>query len=84
MTASFRGVSPQVSIVEIKPNSPCVNRSSVSRHWKASGSKLVEQLRSKDLGETTWCALMHDGIRLSKELTAVVASGIVSNGNKQV
>lgn len=49
---STRGVE------EIKPNSPGVKRSNVSRLWQETGSKFVEQLRAKDLRVSTWCALM--------------------------
>lgn len=81
--AIVSGVSSR-AIEEIKPNSPGVKRSSVSRLWQEAGSKLVEQLRGKDLGSITWCALMLDGIRLSKDQTAVVALGIDNEGNKHV
>ena len=81
--AIVSGVSSR-SVEEIKPNSPGVKRSSVSRLWQEAGKQFVEQLRGKDLGAITWCALMLDGIRLSKDQTAVVALGIDINGNKHV
>lgn len=81
--AIVSGVSSR-AIEEIKPNSPGVKRSSVSRLWQEAGSKFVEQLRGKDIGSITWCALMLDGIRLSKDQTAVVALGIDNEGNKHV
>ena len=81
--AIVSGVSSR-AIEENHPKSPGVKRSSVSRLWQEAGKKFVEQLRSKDLGAITWCALMLDGIRLSKEQTAVVALGIDAKGNKHV
>ena len=48
-------------IEEIKPNSTGAKRSNVSRLWQDAGSKLVEQLRARDLVSTNWCALMVDG-----------------------
>lgn len=81
--AIVSGVSSR-AIEEIRPNSPGVKRSSVSRLWQEAGSRFVEQLRGKDLGSITWCALMLDGIRLSKDQTAVVALGIDNEGNKHV
>jgi len=81
--AIVSGISSR-NIKQIKPNSPGVKKSNVSRLWQEAGSKFVEQLRSKDIGSITWCALMLDGIRLSKEQTAVVALGIDSEGNKHV
>jgi transposase-like protein len=81
--AIVSGVSSR-AIEEIKPNSPGVKRSNVSRLWQEAGSKFVEQLRGKNLGSIPWCALMLDGIRLSKDQTAVVALGIDQEGNKLV
>jgi putative transposase len=52
--------------------------------WQEAGSKFIERLRSKDLTQATWCALMLDGIRLSSEQTAVVALGIDREGRKHV
>ena len=81
--AIVSGVSSR-AIEENHPKSPGVKRSSVSRLWQAAGKKFVERLRSKDLGTITWCSLMLDGIRLSKDQTAVVALGIDAKGNKHV
>ncbi|QDT11444.1 Transposase, Mutator family [Planctomycetes bacterium K23_9] len=81
--AIVSGVSSR-GVQEIKPNSPGVRKSNVSRLWQEAGSKFIEQLRGKDLGSITWCALMLDGIRLSKNQTAVVALGIDSQGRKHV
>jgi transposase-like protein len=81
--AIVSGVSSR-AIEEMMPNSPGAKRSNVSRLWQEAGSKFVDSLRSKDLSSITWCALMLDGIRLSKEQTAVVALGIDSDGNKHV
>ena len=81
--AIVSGVSSR-NIEEIKPNSPGVKKSNVSRLWQEAGSKFIEQLRGKDLSSITWCALMLDGIRLSKDQTAVVALGIDSEGRKHV
>ncbi|MBB3208269.1 transposase-like protein [Rhodopirellula rubra] len=81
--AIVSGVSAR-SVEDIKPNSPGVKRSNVSRLWQEAGSKFVEELRGKDLKATKWCVLMLDGIHLSKDQTAVVALGIDSEGRKQV
>ena len=81
--AIVSGVSTR-GIEEIKPSSPGVKRSNVSRLWQEAGSKFVEKLRGKELKSKAWCALMLDGIRLSSEQTAVVALGIDSEGRKHV
>ena len=81
--AIVSGVSAR-SVEDIKPNSPGVKKSNVSRLWQEAGGKFVEELRGKDLTATKWCALMLDGIQLSKDQTAVVALGIDSEGRKHV
>jgi transposase-like protein len=81
--AIVAGVSSRC-IEQIKPNSPGVKRSNVSRLWQEAGSKFIDELRGKELKSTKWCVLMLDGIRLSKDQTAVVALGIDSEGRKHV
>lgn len=81
--AVISGVSTR-QVQEVKPNSPGVGRSNVSQLWQEAGSRLVDELRSRDLGSQQWCVLMLDGIRLSKDQTAVVAIGINRDGRKQV
>jgi transposase-like protein len=81
--AIVSGVSSR-GIEDVKPNSPGVKRSNVSRLWQEAGSKFIEELRGKDLAASTWCGLILDGIRLSSEQTAVVALGIDSEGRKHV
>jgi transposase-like protein len=81
--AIVSGVSTR-NVEDLKPNSPGVKRSNVSRLWQEAGNRFIDELRSKDLSETTWCALMLDGIRLSRDQTAVVALGIDSAGHKHV
>jgi transposase-like protein len=56
----------------------------VSQLWQEAGSRLVDELRGRELGSQQWCVLMLDGIHLSKDQTAVVAIGITSEGQKQV
>jgi putative transposase len=88
LTASIiQALSSGVSTREmenIKPNSPGVKRSNVSRHWQQVGHQFVDKLRKKDLSNPHWVALMLDGIRLSKDQLAVVAIGITSEGFKVV
>lgn len=81
--AIVSGVSAR-GIEDVRPNSPGVKRSNVSRLWQEAGSKFIKALRGKDLAASTWCGLMLDGIRLSSEQTAVVALGIDSEGRKHV
>jgi putative transposase len=77
------GVSTR-EVKNVKPNSPGVNRSNVSRHWQEVGQQFVEQFRGKDLSKENWVVLMLDGIRLSKDQLAIVAIGITAEGHKQV
>jgi transposase-like protein len=68
----------------VHPASPKTSKSSVSRLWKKEGAKLVASLRDRDISSQEWPALMLDGIRLSKEQTAVVALGIAMDGTKRI
>jgi putative transposase len=81
--ALMSGVSTR-QMSAVKPKSPGISRSSVSRLWQEAGSRLVEELRSRDLSRVTWCALLADGIRLSDDQVAVAAIGIDNEGNKHV
>lgn len=63
---------------------PGVSKSNVSRYWQTVGYRYVEQLRGVDLSTQDWVILMLDGIRLSKEQTAIVAIGITADGQKHV
>jgi len=81
--ALMSGVSTR-EMSKVKPNSPGVGRSQVSRLWEEAGRRRVDELRSRDLSATPWCAMMLDGIRLSKDQTAVVAIGIDHKGKKHV
>jgi putative transposase len=68
----------------VHPASPKTSKSSVSRLWKKEGAKLVAGLRDRDISSQDWLVLMLDGIRLSKEQTAVVALGIAMDGTKHI
>lgn len=83
LEAVMAGVSTR-QIAEVKPNSPNVSRSSVSRLWQEAGSRFVEELRGRDLRQHAWCILMLDGLRLSSDQVAVVAIGIDASGQKHV
>lgn len=81
--ALMAGVSTR-DMSKVKPKSPGVSRSSVSRLWQEAGAQLVDKLRSRDLRESRWCVVMLDGIRLSKDQVAVAAIGINDKGEKHV
>lgn len=81
--ALMSGVSTR-QVQALKPKSPGVGRSNVSRLWQETGHKFVDALRCKSLTQYRWCVLMLDGIRLSSDQVAVVAIGIDSEGRKHV
>ena len=83
IVALSHGVSTR-DVKKLKPNSPGVGKSNVSRHWQSVGHKFVDELRSRDLSSENWAVLMLDGIRLSKDQLAVVALGITADGRKHV
>ena len=68
----------------VKPESPGVSKSNVSRHWQQVGHKFVDAFRSRDISKQNWVVLMLDGIRLSKDQLAIVALGITAEGFKIV
>jgi transposase-like protein len=77
------GVSTR-EMQNVKPESPGVSKSNVSRHWQQVGHKFVDEFRSRDISKQNWVALMLDGIRLSKDQLAIVALGITAEGFKIV
>ena len=86
-TMVLRALSAGVSgreMVKVHPESPDVSKSSVSRLWIQAGGKLIEELRSREIGTHDWLELMLDGIVLSKDQTAIVAIGVASDGRKHV
>ena len=83
VTALMHGVSTR-DIGKLKPNSPGVGKSNVSRHWQSVGHKFVEELRGRDLSKENWAVVMLDGIRLSKDQLAIAAIGITAEGRKHV
>jgi len=86
-TMVLRALSAGVSgreMGEVHPESPEVSKSSVSRVWIQAGGKLIDELRSREIGSRDWLVLMLDGIVLSKDQTAIVAIGVASDGTKHV
>jgi transposase-like protein len=83
VTALMHGVSTR-DMQKIKPNSPGVGKSNVSRHWQSVGHKFVDELRNRDLSQENWVVVMLDGIRLSKNQLAIAAIGINAEGRKHV
>jgi len=83
VSALMAGVSTR-EISDVKPRSPSVSKSNVSRLWQSVGHKFVDQLRGQSLAEQDWTVLMLDGIRLSKDELAIVAIGITVEGHKRV
>lgn len=60
-----------------------VEKSSVSRHWKALSTKKLEEFLARPLGELGLVAVMIDGVGFD-EYTLVVALGIDSTGRKHM
>ena len=83
VTALMHGVSTR-DVKKLKPKSPGVGKSNVSRHWQSVGHKFVDELRGRDLSKENWVVLMLDGIRLSKDQLAIAAIGITAEGRKHV
>lgn len=60
-----------------------VNRSSVSRHWKAVSQKQLKELLERPLGHLDLAAILIDGIDFHGTLI-VAALGLAADGRKQV
>lgn len=60
-----------------------IERSSVSRHWKAASAKQLRDLLERPLGDLDLVALMIDGIQFRQTLV-VVALGFSADGHKHV
>ena len=56
----------------------------MSRVWAKEGAKRLLELKNRRFDDQRWAVLMLDGIRLSKDLTAVVALGITEDGQKMI
>jgi transposase-like protein len=60
-----------------------IQKSSVSRHWKAASSQQLQQLLERPLGELDLCVLFLDGKEFH-DFTLIVAMGVDRQGRKHV
>lgn len=72
------------SQAEVYPESPSASKSSISRLWMRGGAKLLEEFRVQNIDRNDWLILMLDGVRLAKELWAIVALGVAEDGTKHM
>lgn len=84
MIRAFMAGLPSREQQRVFKNSSCTSRSEVSRLWQREGQRCIEQLRSSDLSTADYVVLMLDGIRLSEDLSAIVALGITIEGDKHI
>lgn len=84
IVAALKGGVSSREVADVVGESHSTSRSSVSRLWQEAGRKFVSELRSQDLSQTDWVAVMIDGIVLSSDQTAIVVIGIDTTGAKQV
>jgi len=82
MMWAFRAGASSRDMNYVYPDTGQASKSEVSRLWQKKGAEYLEKLRSRDLSEDDFLVLMMDGIQLSKEVTAVVAMGITTDGRK--
>jgi putative transposase len=85
--AIMRGLVAGVStrdMTTVFPSSRRTSKSEVSRLWTKKAAHFVEQLRGRDLSQAPYVVLMLDGVVLNDGLTAVVALGITSGGEKHM
>lgn len=60
-----------------------IQKSSVSRHWKAASSQQLRQLLERSLGDLDLCVLFLDGKEFH-DFTLIVAMGVDRQGRKHV
>jgi len=60
-----------------------IDKSSVSRHWKAASQKQLKQLLERRLGELNLCVLLLDGKEFH-DFTLIVALGVDRQGRKHL
>ena len=61
-----------------------ISKSSISRLWAEKSLDHLSKIRERALDQTSWIALMIDGVYVGKDQCVVVALGIDEDGNKQV
>jgi transposase-like protein len=61
-----------------------LGKSRMAEAWAQKGREHIAQLRGRDLRAKSWAVLMMDGVWLDKDLCAIVAVGIDTQGAKQV
>jgi transposase-like protein len=61
-----------------------VSKSTISRMWEEKSREQLDLLRARPLSESTWLAIMIDGVFVGGENCLVIALGIDSQGRKQV
>ena len=60
-----------------------IDKSSVSRQWKAASARQLRQMLERDLGDLDICVIMLDGKEFH-DYTLITALGIESDGSKHV
>jgi len=68
--ALMTGVSTR-EISDVKPRSPSVSKSNVSRLWQSVGHKFVDQLRGQSLLEQDWTVLMLEQKRCQEPFSQI-------------
>lgn len=84
LTALQAGVSGREQSILHGRDTPGTSKSEVSRLWAKEGEKLLGAFRSRDIYRSDWLALMLDGVALERDLVAVVALGVTSDGQKMI
>jgi len=65
-------------------STPGVSKSGISRLWRREGEKCLAVFRARSIVRSDWLVLMLDGIHLARDLMAVVALGVASDGTKHL
>ena len=81
ITASINGVSTR-NMEKVFPESPNSSKSEISRLLKKHGAECFKAFRNRDISKIKVVGLMLDGIHLSKDIVAIAALVIDSDGRK--
>ena len=68
----------------VHPKSPKASKSSISRLFANESARLFDEFRHREIVRSDWLVLMLDGVRLSKDVWAIVALGFAEDGTKHM
>ena len=84
LSALKAGVSGREQSSLHDKSTPGTSKSTVSRLWAQEGEKVLSTFRSRAIDRADCLVLMLDGVVLERDLVAVVALGVATDGTKML